>query len=338
MDLTFVEVFQKEGLDAPVESFANAFAKAPYPLWHANRQGRYNILNGIMPPASGHWLNNPHADDIDFQIEADYAGLMAPGMVNAATDFTDAIGHMMTYGDGWYGGGYVAAMYALAFVSDDVGFVVAEALKAIPEQSKYYRAMADIIRWHKRYPGNWEITWGLFNRKYGYDIGCPDGVDAPLNQAVQYSFEQSLQVIERNGGSVEADHVSIKVQKPRPVRYEKSFEGHWPVSVVQVRKDIRDVDKIEFVGKGIVVKYYYNKGIDYQEHGYVGEVEVYLDGQLSTVMHNPTGDGSSAELFYKYDLPSEKHTVTFRHLNQEDGLDIIIDSYIVYDEKPADIP
>lgn len=417
MDLTFVEVFQKEGLDAPVESFANAFAKAPYPLWHANRQGRYNILNGIMPPASGHWLNNPHADDIDFQIEADYAGLMAPGMVNAATDFTDAIGHMMTYGDGWYGGVYIAAMYALAFVSDDVGFVVAEALKAIPEQSKYYRAMADIIRWHKRYPGNWEITWGLFNRKYGYDIGCPDGVDAPfnidavlnsgyviigllygekdffktidistrcgqdsdcnpassggilgtmlgfsgipekwkkpvyeiedrdfaytdisLNQAVQYSFEQSLQVIERNGGSVEADHVSIKVQKPRPVRYEKSFEGHWPVSVVQVRKDIRDVDKIEFVGKGIVVKYYYNKGINYQEHGYVGEVEVYLDGQLSTVLHNPTGDGSSAELFYKYDLPSEKHTVTFCHLNQEDGLDIIIDSYIVYDEKPADIP
>ena len=162
--------------------------------------------------------------------------------------------------------------------------------------------------------------------------------DISLNQAVQYSFEQSLQVIERNGGSVEADHVSIKVQKPRPVRYEKSFEGQWPVSVVQVRKDIRDVDKIEFVGKGIVVKYYYNKGINYQEHGYVGEVEVYLDGQLSTVLHNPTGDGSSAELFYKYDLPSEKHTVTFRHLNQEDGLDIIIDSYIVYDEKPADIP
>ena len=29
MDLTFVEVFQKEGLDAPVESFAKAFANAP---------------------------------------------------------------------------------------------------------------------------------------------------------------------------------------------------------------------------------------------------------------------------------------------------------------------
>ena len=84
MDLTFVEVFQKEGLDAPIESFANAFAHAPYPLWHANQLGRYNILNGVMPPESGHWRNNPHADDIDFQIESDYAGLMTPGMVNAS--------------------------------------------------------------------------------------------------------------------------------------------------------------------------------------------------------------------------------------------------------------
>jgi len=81
MDLTFVEVFEKEGLDAPATAHANAFANAEYKLWHANQAARYNILNGIDPPASGHWENNPHADDIDFQIEADFAGLMSPGMV-----------------------------------------------------------------------------------------------------------------------------------------------------------------------------------------------------------------------------------------------------------------
>ena len=32
MDLTFVDVFEKYGLDAPVDSFANAFAHARYPL------------------------------------------------------------------------------------------------------------------------------------------------------------------------------------------------------------------------------------------------------------------------------------------------------------------
>ncbi len=78
MDLTFVDIFERYGIDAPVDSFANAFANADYSLWHANQASRYNILNGTMPPESGHWLNNPHADDIDFQIKADFAGLMSP--------------------------------------------------------------------------------------------------------------------------------------------------------------------------------------------------------------------------------------------------------------------
>ena len=120
MDLTFVDVFDRLGLDAPVDSFAMAFATAGYTLWHANQSARYNILQGIMPPASGHWLNNPHADDLDYQIEADYAGLMSPGMPNTASEISDKIGHIMNYGDGWYGGVYVGAMYSLSFISDDI--------------------------------------------------------------------------------------------------------------------------------------------------------------------------------------------------------------------------
>jgi len=61
MDLTFVRVFEIEGLDAPARSHALAFANAEYALWHANQAARYNILNGILPPRSGHWKNNPHA-------------------------------------------------------------------------------------------------------------------------------------------------------------------------------------------------------------------------------------------------------------------------------------
>lgn len=118
MDLTFVDVFEKYGLDAPVDSFANAFARAGYMLWHANQAARYNILNGIKAPLSGHWKNNPHADDIDYQIEADFAGLMSPGMPNTASQISDKIGHIMNYGDGWYGGVFMGAMYSLAFTSN----------------------------------------------------------------------------------------------------------------------------------------------------------------------------------------------------------------------------
>ena len=37
MDLAFVQVFEDEGLDAPVLSFANSFAEAEYSLWFANQ-------------------------------------------------------------------------------------------------------------------------------------------------------------------------------------------------------------------------------------------------------------------------------------------------------------
>lgn len=50
MDLTFVDVFEKQGLDAPAKAHAEAFANADYMLWHANQAARYNILNGIYPP------------------------------------------------------------------------------------------------------------------------------------------------------------------------------------------------------------------------------------------------------------------------------------------------
>jgi hypothetical protein len=181
MDLTFVDVFEKYGLDAPDSLHALAFARAEYPLWHANQAARYNILNGIMPPASGHWKTNPHADDIDFQIEADFAGLMAPGMPNSAADIGWRIGHIMNYGDGVYGGIYVAAMYSLAFVYDDMEFIVEEALKTLPPESEFYRCIADVISWYRESPDDWKSAWFEAQKKWTFDKGCPDGVFRPFN-------------------------------------------------------------------------------------------------------------------------------------------------------------
>ncbi len=189
MDLTFVDVFEKYGIDAPDSLHALAFAQAEYPLWHANQAARYNILNGIMPPASGYWKNNPHADDIDFQIEADFAGLMSPGMVNSAVEVCNRIGHIMNYGDGLYGGIYVASMYSLAFVYDDIEFIVEEALKTIPLESQFYQCITDVIKWYKQNPDDWKATWFKAQKKWTHDKGCPDGVfrafniDAKINAA-----------------------------------------------------------------------------------------------------------------------------------------------------------
>jgi len=181
MDLTFVQVYEELGLDAPVDSFAQAFARAEYPLWFANQTARRNILDGLSAPASGHWLNNPCADDIDFQIEADFAGIMAPGMIHKAVEICDKVGHIMNYGDGYYGGVFVASMYAQSFVSEDVHEVIDEAMKTIPAESQFAQVMADVIKWHKQDPEDWKGTWFKVHRKWSSEIGSAVGVFDPFN-------------------------------------------------------------------------------------------------------------------------------------------------------------
>ncbi|MCX6225768.1 MAG: ADP-ribosylglycohydrolase family protein, partial [Bacteroidia bacterium] len=119
--------------------------------------------------------------DIDFQIEADFAGLMSPGMPNSASEICDRVGHIMNYGDGWYGGVYMAAMYSLAFVSQDIEYVVTEGLKAIPAESNFYKCIQDVISVYLKNPDDWKSAWFAVERSWAADIGCPDGVFRPFN-------------------------------------------------------------------------------------------------------------------------------------------------------------
>ena len=66
---------------------------------------------------------------------------MSPGMINAATKITDTVSHIMNCGDSYYGAAYVAGMYSQAFVSDDIDFVLNEALKVVPKRSQFYKSM-----------------------------------------------------------------------------------------------------------------------------------------------------------------------------------------------------
>jgi hypothetical protein len=181
VDLTFVNVIEKQGVDAPAERFAEAFAHAGYQLWHANQMARYNVLRGMKPPASGDWRNNPDADDIDFQIESDFIGLMSPGMPKTASEIADRVGHIMNSGDGWYGGVYIATMYSLAFISNDVNYVVTEGLKAIPVGTRFHETISAVIDLHRQYPDDWKRAWFEIQKRWAEDVGCADGVFAAFN-------------------------------------------------------------------------------------------------------------------------------------------------------------
>ncbi|MBU2554042.1 MAG: ADP-ribosylglycohydrolase family protein [Bacteroidetes bacterium] len=222
-DLNFVSAIEKYGVNVSMDTIANHWANTSYHLAHANQASRYNILNGIMPPASGFWKNNPHADDLDFQIEADFIGLMSPGMVNSATDIADRVGHIMNSGDGWYGGVYVSALYSLAFVMDNPESIAAEAIKTIPEGTKFNECITDVLRWHKKYPDDWKATWFELQKKWNADVGCPKGVflsfniDAKINSAYvtigllygKGDFTKSIDIATRCGQDADCNPATV---------------------------------------------------------------------------------------------------------------------------------
>lgn len=187
VQLTFLMSMDKYGINAPAKKYQEMFAKAGYPLWHANMQARKNYYDSIFAPLSGSPAYNLHADDIDFQIEADYIGFMCPGMPHSASVIADKIGHIMNYGDGVYGGVFVAALYSEAYFESDIQKIIEKALLSIPSESDYHKVIRDVITLHQHYPSDWRAAWKELQDKWGeVDIcgaGSPFNIDAKLNGA-----------------------------------------------------------------------------------------------------------------------------------------------------------
>lgn len=191
VEMTFLRTLERYGLGVSIRQAGIDFANSRYPLWHANRQGRENLRNGIAPPDSGHPQFNPHADDIDYQIEADFSGLIAPGIPQAAIDLGEVFGRLMNYGDGVYGGQFVGGMYAAAFFEKEPVKIVEAGLQCIPSRSQYAETIRDVLRWYRQYPRDWQRTWELVEQKYNGNpdyrrFSCTQGnfnIDAKLNGA-----------------------------------------------------------------------------------------------------------------------------------------------------------
>lgn len=437
-DLTFAEAFEELGLDATSEQLGMRFAYAPYHLAHANQAGRYNIRQGIMPPESGNWINNPHADDLDFQIEADFVGLMSPGMIPQALDIADRVGHIMNSGDGFYGGAFVSGLYAAAFITDDPEKIVDMALRGIPQESTFYQCVDDVRKWYKQYPDDWKQTWFELLKKWGADTGCPKGVflsfniDAKINSAYcamgllygqgdfgksmeiatrcgqdsdcnpatvggvlgvmvgksnipdfwkqpldeiwsldfegttvslekgsNYSFNQALQLIEKNGGVVDSLDVTIPVKPIEVLPLEQNFVNTYPVYRDQKDAWMEKEYEFDFNGNGFCIwgnlvclrgisKDYANRvskkhvgsevfALAEENDNYVAEIEVYIDGELDQVSILPMkGTSRKLEPAWKYQMSEGKHHVKMVWRNpRPDTYLLRINAIQYYSENPV---
>ncbi|MDR0327563.1 MAG: ADP-ribosylglycohydrolase family protein [Planctomycetaceae bacterium] len=191
VEMTFLRTMEEHGLDVSLRQAGIDFANSGYPLWHANVEGRRNLRSGIAPPDSSHPQFNRCADDIDYQIEADYSGLIAPGMPSVAVELGEKFGRLMNYGDGVYAGMFVGAMYCEAFFETDLVKIIETALKAIPADSQYAEMVRDVLGWYKENPNDWIKTWEKIEAKYHENpdyrrFSCDPGkfnIDAKINGA-----------------------------------------------------------------------------------------------------------------------------------------------------------
>jgi hypothetical protein len=181
VDMTFAKVLDDKGLDATTDDFGAMFREAKYALWHANLAARRALKRGVPATKSGTPEFNAHANDIDFQIEADFIGLMTPGLPQASNDLCYRAGRVMNHGDGIYGGMFVSGMYSAAFFENDPRKIVEAGLATLPPHSPYAMLIADVLTWSKQHPGDWKQVWQLIERKWNKREPCPAGALNPFN-------------------------------------------------------------------------------------------------------------------------------------------------------------
>jgi hypothetical protein len=211
VEIPFLEVLATRRVNASWGDFGENFRWTDSNLWHGNKDARQLLHQNVQPPLSGHYTLNPHAEDIDWQIEANFAGLVAPGMPEAAIDIAWRAGHVIGYGDGVYGGVAVAAMTSAAFFASDVDEIIEAGRLSVPEGSQYREMIEDVIAWSNEHPGDWGKTWQNIEDKWGHLDRCPEGYNNPFNIDAKLNGAYVFMGLLYGGGNIESSmYVAMK--------------------------------------------------------------------------------------------------------------------------------
>ncbi|MDD2268826.1 MAG: ADP-ribosylglycohydrolase family protein [Eubacteriales bacterium] len=222
VELPFIDAMKEYGVNCSLKQLADKFRDSEFGLDHANKIGRQNLRNGIEAPMSGHYTNNFHSDDIDWQIEADFLGHLYPGMVSEAAERAFEIGHIMNYGDGVYGGVFVTAMHAAAFTADSYKDIIDAGIASIPEDTQFRLLINDIVKWHSE-GMIWQECWQKLDEKWDPTKRClwyangTANIDAKMNSGYiligllygEGDFNKSMQISMQCGQDSDCNPSSV---------------------------------------------------------------------------------------------------------------------------------
>jgi hypothetical protein len=156
-----------------------------------------------------------------------------------------------------------------------------------------------------------------------------------LNDVYAIGFKHALQNIEKNGGKINEDNITIKAQQPAIVKFEKSFTGLFPVSKFDGKwSENKDEINFDFEGTGFVIKGESAKWSSTTD--YVIKTELFIDDKFVEAIPLPANYTTRRyEVCWKYDLPKGKHHVKLKIVNPSDEYKIESPQVIIYSDKPV---
>lgn len=203
--IPLLDTLYKNGLDCDINLLADSYKNSGFYLWHANAAARENLQHGIPYPYSGHYKYNIHNDCLDWQITTDFVGQAYPGLVNGAIKSSFDIGHIMSYGDGTYGGVFISAMHSKAYTAKSVDEIIEAGVNSVPKGSKFRKIVDEVMQYYSE-GKTWQENWELINNKYLHTDRCTVSedlnIDASFNSAFiligllygEGDFEQSMKI------------------------------------------------------------------------------------------------------------------------------------------------
>ncbi|MDD5675792.1 MAG: ADP-ribosylglycohydrolase family protein [Chitinivibrionales bacterium] len=164
----WIKAMRDSGVNCNWHVFGQYWVQTTFQLWCGNDAARHNIWSGMAVPTAANYLNDPDwFETLDFEIEADWCGLVCPAQIQSATDLGWRAGHVIGYSDGVYGGVIVAAMHAKAFTATTLDEIIQAGRQVLPVGCKTRSVVDDVLLW-KSQGLPWDSTWTRLHNKYYY--------------------------------------------------------------------------------------------------------------------------------------------------------------------------
>ena len=162
-----IDILETDGFDCTPGEIAEQWLKHIVfsGIYISNKQARYLMGDGFLPPLTGSRHYNMHWYSIDSQITTEVLGTVCPGLPQAAIDLTKKFASISNEGFPVHAAQFYSAIYSGAFFESDTAVLIETGLEAIPQSSRTHKVISDVKKWYTEDMADGVADWRSTRKK-----------------------------------------------------------------------------------------------------------------------------------------------------------------------------